>query len=332
MSNVVVHVMAQRGHKVLAYLDDYAAAEASPIKAQASFDAFLHLAEYLGLKLAANKCIPPATRVEWLGYLVDTQQMTVSIPEVKLHETLKECARWMLRTRANTKMIQSLVGRLIFLANAITPARKFVTRIIGTLKAMPDSGWVTISNHFRLDLLWFLQYAKQANGVFYYTPEKTYVEIQCDSSLTGGGGCSDQYCYSWVYPANHMKKYPKIHHLEAINLLVAYRTLGRYVNDPGATILMATDNISSSFALQTGRTTDDVFANCARELWLADLTNNHMIEICHKPGENIPLADALSRQHNQQAKADYVNRRVKDMNLTVVLPQLDGYCFFNKNL
>lgn len=332
MSNALVHLMAKRGHTILAYLDDYAAAEASESKAKASFQSFMDLTQHLGLNLAKKKCLPPATKVEWLGYVVDTQRMTVAVPAAKLAEVLIECEKWTGRRKANTKMIQSLVGRLIFLANAITPARKFVTRILGTLRAMPERGWVTLSEGFKLDLRWFLHYSKQANGVFYYTPERKQAEIQCDSSLTGGGGCTETHCYTWKYTDRHRTKYHQIHHLEAINLLVAYRTLGRFVEQPGITILMVTDNISSSFALTTGRTKDVVFANCARELWLAALVNNHVIEICHRPGHSIPLADALSRSHNEPDKKEYVKRSMERRRLTRVEPQLWEYNFFTKNL
>lgn len=128
-------------------------AEASQQKADASYCEFKHITQHLGLKLAPNKCLPPATKVEWLGYLVDTEAMTVAVPEQKLNEVLEECKKWAVRKKANVKMIQSLAGRLIFLANARTPAREFVTRILGTLRGMPAKGWVTLSKGFKLDLL-----------------------------------------------------------------------------------------------------------------------------------------------------------------------------------
>lgn len=332
MSNGVVHIMAKRGYQVLAYLDDYAAANSSLSEACESFNSFKQLAKHLGLELAPHKCRPPATDIEWLGYRVNTKDMTVAIPDEKMEETLKECARWMGRSRANLRMLQSLAGRLLFLANAITPARKFVARIISTLKGVSQSNWTTLSQGFKLDLLWFLQYSKQANGVLYYTPDKKEVEIQCDSSLTAGGGCTTTHCYAWVYTPAHLATYNLIHHLEAINLLVAYHTLARFVHQPGVKIVLATDNISSSYALQSGRTADAVFANCARELWLAALTNNHDVIIRHKYGHQIPLADALSRQHNQPEKAALVKEIITSNKLKLVKPHLCGYKFFTKNL
>lgn len=108
-----------------------------------------------------------------------------------------------------------------YVSQCIQPARRFLSRILATLANMKDGQWVALTQQFKLDVLWFVRYAEQANGIFYYQPEQHLVEIECDSSMYGGGGTALSYCYSSVYPKEHVQKYPLIHHLEAINLLVA---------------------------------------------------------------------------------------------------------------
>lgn len=229
-------------------------------------------------------------------------------------------------------MIQSLAGRLLYITNCVAPARRFMYRILSTLRAMKDKNWTTIDSDFKMDILWFLNYAKAANGVLYYNPAKPEIEIQCDSSLTAGGGVAGRFCYSWLYPPSHVAKYPLIHHLEAINLVVAFRTLAPLVRQEGASIVIATDNMGSSCAIQTGKTKDPVFADCAREMWLEALTTGLTITIRHKRGELIPMADALSRQHHDRIKADYVRDTILRHNLTSVPPKLNAYVFFNNQL
>lgn len=73
-------------------------------------------------------------------------------------------------------------------------------------------------------------------------------------SLVGGGGGAGQFCNAWEYPQPHLVRFPDIHHLEAINLVVAYNTLAHRVAYPGCLIVISTDNLGSSIALQTGRT------------------------------------------------------------------------------
>lgn len=332
MSNAVVYLMRQAGFFTLAYLDDFSGCEKELGLATNSYAYFTSLAKHLGLQLASHKCHPPTTNIEWLGYLIDTINMTVKVPDAKLEEVIEECAKWTGKTRARKKHIQSLAGRLIYITNCITPARRFVARVLATLRAMADREWTTIGPDFHLDLQWFKKYAKMSNGMFFYIPHRKEIEIRCDSSLTGGGGDALNYCYSWEYPKDHTNRFPHIHHLEAVNLLVAYATLAPLVAEPGALLVISTDNISSSFALETGRTKDMVFASCSRELWFRALTNNHLVTIRHKAGSLIPLADALSRQHFDGQKAAYVQQEVRLRNLVVLPPRLDNYHFFTTGL
>lgn len=332
MANAVVFLMRQAGFFTLAYLDDFGGCESDHQTATRSYAHFNELTQRLGLQLASHKCLPPTTNIEWLGYSINTNEMSVAVPTSKLLEVVAECHRWEGRKRARKKHIQSLAGRLIYLTNCITPARKFVARILATLRAMGDREWTSLSHDFHLDLLWFIKYAELSNGVFYYTPQRVEIEIRCDSSLTGGGGVSLKYCYSWKYPDQHRNRFPYIHHLEAVNLLVAYSTLAPLVAQPGALLVISTDNISSSFALETGRTRDPVFASCSRELWLKALTHNHLVTIRHKAGALIPMADALSRQHYDHHKAAFVQQEIQRSNLILIYPCLDSYEFFTPGL
>lgn len=274
VSNAMVYLMARANYFTLAYLDDYAGCGMTQHQALESYDYFCATASRLGLALAAHKCVPPTQVITWLGYHIDTTNMTVAVPSEKLTEVLQLCQSWITKKRANLRMIQSLAGRLLYVANCITPARRFMSRVLAALRALDNKKWVTLGHEFKLDLRWFLYYAELANGRFYYTPERNKSEIECDSSLLGAGGVAGRYYYSWLYSDEHTTTYSHIHHLEAINLLVAYPTLAPLVTQPGDQVIISTDNISSSYALETGRTKDSVFAKCSREMWLLATINN----------------------------------------------------------
>lgn len=332
LSNAVTYLLARAGHFALAYLDDYAGCAPAKSTAQHSYDEFRCLAAHLGLQLADHKCQPPTQVITWLGYEINTLKMTVSVPQAKLDEVLDLCHLWLGKRRANKRMVQSLAGRLLFLTNCIKAGRKFMTRILDTLRSLNDKKWVTLASDFALDIRWFIRYAKVANGVFYYTPTRKEFHIECDSSLVGGGGLAGKYYYSWLYSPQHLSTYGKIHHLEAINLLVAYVTLASLVADPGALVIISTDNMASSYAIETGRTRDHVFGKCARELWLRAAISNHYVVVRHKKGDCIPMADALSRRYHDEAKAQYVRDIVSRDGLVALSPSLNNYEFFSENL
>lgn len=143
---------------------------------------------------------------------------------------------------------------------------------------------------------------------------------------------SGQYCYKWKYSTAHQKQFKKIHELEAINIIVAFRTLSHLVAKPGDAVTIWTDNLSLAFALETGKTKDSVLGACSQELWLLAATKSQQIYICHKPGSLILLSDALSRCHEDSVKAAYAEARITHENLIVVPPNLQHYVFFNPAL
>lgn len=229
-------------------------------------------------------------------------------------------------------MIQAIVGKLVFIYNCVTPGRKFLARILATLRYMKDDSWTTLSDQFKADIKWFLCYAESANGILLCTPSKPTIEIECDSSLQAGGGNTKGYYYAWHYSNDHKENYPHIFQLEAINIIVAYKTLAPALHTSPAHVIVWTDNITSSYALQTGRTKDALLASCARELWLLAANLNHHVEIRHKSGAQIPVADAISRMFHDKEKAAVARQMISAASLRSLPPALEGYKFFNTAL
>lgn len=329
VANSLVYILAQAGHFSLAYLDDFAGCSSQLSTAYEAYNHFLQISKSLGLHLALNKCKEPSTSVEWLGYDINTLDMSVSIPQKKLDEVMQECQLWLHKKRASKNMIQSLLGRLVHVSNCIPQARKFVTRIIATLRTMHDNSWVSISEEFHKDVFWFLSYANSSNGILLYTPDRQVFELECDSSLAAGGGCFGHLCYTWPYPNHHTDRFTTIHELEAVNLLVSYKTFSSFIPPSNALVVIYTDNMASSYALGTGRTKDSTLASCARELWLLAAKNSHHITIEHKPGSQLQLADALSRLSIDPSKAAFVQHMTTEKNLEFIDPVLHDYKFFN---
>lgn len=331
VSAAVVYLMASKGFKVLAFLDDFAGWEPSYQKASEAYQAFLQLTSSLGLKLSSDKCQPPSRSIQWLGYDIDALRMSVAIPPDRLIQVQAECNLWLAKVRASRSMIQSLVGKLIHLANCVRHARKFTARILTTLRYMisKSKAWITLDEGFKADVKWFQAYAQSANGLSLISPVLQNIYIECDSSLHAGGGNSDGFFFVWTYTDQHKAKYQQIHQLEAINLLVAYRTLSPWHNTAGRRVVMVTDNAASSFALTTGRTKDSVLASCTREMWLEAAKADHELSIQHKDGNLIPLADALSRVSFDPSKTALAHKLIAERNLSELKPKLDNYVFFN---
>lgn len=141
---MLLYMLAKKGFHYIAYLDDFSGCESTCAEAEAAFNCFISLAADLGLQLSPKKCIAPSTNIEWLGYQINTIDMTIAIPPGKMAEIRKECQQWYLHRKVNKTMVQSTVGKLIFVANCVTHARKFVACRFNTLRGMKDDSWVTV--------------------------------------------------------------------------------------------------------------------------------------------------------------------------------------------
>ena len=111
-SEAVCYMMAQYGHQVLAYVDDFCGAHTNFHQAMTAFADFEALCAHLGLKLAPDKSTFPTTNLDWLGFKVDTVELKVTIPPEKLQEIHEICRAWLLKDRATRRELQSIVGKL----------------------------------------------------------------------------------------------------------------------------------------------------------------------------------------------------------------------------
>ena len=136
-TTAVVYLLAKDNIWSLAYLDDFCGAAATLEEATAAYESFLNLADTLGLTLSTDKCQPPTQAMEWLGFHLNTNDMTLTVPKPKLRDILKECSDWILKKAATKKQVQSLAGKLNHISKCVRPARKFIGRILASIRVRP---------------------------------------------------------------------------------------------------------------------------------------------------------------------------------------------------
>ena len=118
VTNAIAHIHQQMGFFLLNYVDDFLGAE----EKEWVWKAYKHLTELLEqLKVdtAPEKITPPTTRIEFLGITLDSESMTMEIPQDKLTDITQELHSWLYRTTATRKEVESLVGKLQFMGKCI---------------------------------------------------------------------------------------------------------------------------------------------------------------------------------------------------------------------
>ena len=318
MTNSVVWLMANKGHKVLCYLDDFVGIHMNKHQAEQAYSDFLHISDQLGLALNKDKCRAPTHSLQWLGFDVHTINMTVTIPQDRLDEALQQCDGWKTKKTASRKQLQRLIGKLQHITKCVIPGRRFMSRIRKALRDTPYGGTHPLPDGFYSDVKWFVDYATLHNGIALIPPPllEPWV-VECDSSKLEAGAHSPTHYYSYKYTAVQKNLMQNIASLEAVNLINALMNL-MPPHPQRFSITVNTDNTASQIVLDSGKGQDPILTACARQVWFLAAKFSTSIKVIHKPGIQLVLADSLSRSH-QSSKA---KTKARSMCKTLALKEI----------
>ena len=294
-TTAVTHMHKKLGFKSLVYIDDFVGVEPNISCAKQAYDSLGLLMSKLGLEEAPHKAVPPTTSLTWIGIQFDTLQMEMRVPPLKLAEIKSLVAAWLNRSQATRPELQSLLGSLLHIAQCVKPARLFVARMLDTLRNAPTRGYIQLDHDFRLDLLWFKNFLPQYNGVHFLDLEPPRQVVEVDSCLSGCGAICDSEYYSKQFPGFIIQEKMPICYLECLNILVACRLWAKSWKN--SNVLIFCDNAPTVWNFQSAKGRDPFILRCAREVFMISAIHNIDIQVRHKPGAELELADALSRAH-----------------------------------
>ena len=280
-----------------AYIDDFGGAEQDHLQATQAFETLQGVLHEVGLDVAPHKTCPPSDSMVWLGILVNSSEMTLSIPITKLEEVQVAVDKWGSRNIASRKQVQSILGLLNFVGSVAPAVRVYTNRILNFLRGMPMDGFVEIPLEVREDLEFFRVLMPEFNGISLL--DKSMVppdeQLEVDACLEACGGLSGDQYYSRRFPAFVLGERHTIAHLEMLNLVVSLRLwVSRW---GGKKLQVFCDNQNTCVALQTGRSRDRFMQSCIRAVFLLSVKNDVEILVSHTPGTSLIAADALSRLH-----------------------------------
>lgn len=126
LSSFVVRCMHRRGFvRTFCYLDDFVLIGESFEACQRAQLTLINLLGELGFLVNWAKCSSPAKECVYLGISIDTEEMTVSLPQKKMEKLRKEIRFFENKSRASKKQLQRLAGVLGHCARVIRGGRLF---------------------------------------------------------------------------------------------------------------------------------------------------------------------------------------------------------------
>ena len=296
------------------YSDDFGGVEGDKKRAIESFEHLKWLLNDLGLQEATKKAEAPKTQMTFLGVMFDSSSMTMRVPPDKLAEIKDEIGNWTRKTTITKQNLQSLLGKLFWVARVIRFARVFMGRLLAQLRSMSGQAEkfkVKLTDESRKDLLWWQRYLDHFNGIQMIIEEDPF-PLDLDQMLDRpfelcAGDATPTGCGAWYGTQYWCRSFPSvlqdpaipIHLKEFWWIIVSARLWGNYWSGRSVTIFCDNDSVVDTINYRKPR--DTMMLSLLREFLYVVVTMK-FFPVTRKIGtkEN-HLADHISRRHDVKA-------------------------------
>ena len=296
-TNLITHICRQHDVCLTNYLDDFIGVEVWS-RAHASFAVMGRIIKDSGLEESLPKALSPNSIMPCLGVQFDTCNLTLSITPERLSELLSLLARWADKILVEKQELQSLLGKLIFVASCVRPGRIFVARLLNLLRGMPERGLFPLPREAVADIKWWQKFMPLYNGVS-MMPWNEWSEpdeiLSSDACLTGCGAWVEDEYFHQRFPEFILNQRLHINALELLTVVVALKVWGPRLK--GKRLLGFCDNTASVAVVNNGAARDPFLQNCLREICFWAAYYEFEIRARHLAGVNNRTADVLSRFH-----------------------------------
>ena len=295
-TTAITHIYKNMGYEDVNYLDDLGAAEEED-KAEGAFQCLGAILNEIGIRESRSKACPPAFIMVFLGILINTITMTLTIPEDRKVEIGRIIKQWEYKKCATMKELQSLLGKLNFVCSTVRAGRIFISRIINELKSFPNKGKRRLSSELKQDIMWWKRFMSEFDGttimpqIAWDRPDSV---IATDATLKGAGGWAPPEFFATRFPSFLTERSDvAINELELTAFMIAIRKWKGRLRHKN--ILCYCDNQCTVEILNSGKAKNKYSQSCLREIAYILARNNCQIKVIYLASEENRIPDLLSR-------------------------------------
>ena len=300
-TQAVVRIMRRLGFlQIMAYLDEFFLA-GPPTQVWQTFCGLLFVLQNLGFYVHRGKLGLPTRVLKFLGFLLDSQQMVVTVPPDKIAEAIILIQQALSSSWLPLKFWERIVGKLNFMARAIYGGRTFLRRIIDlTVRIKQHNNLGSrVSSTAARDLKWWLLFMEQWNGRALLLDGQKIVPpiLTSDASNKAVGAVYGKMVIYQILNKDQLAWHINVKELFAF--LIAVREWGhlfarkhlKFVPQLGARL----DSTTALAWINKGTAKSKPAMKILRELFWRSATQNFRVTCSHIPGILNKLADAASR-------------------------------------
>ena len=277
------------------YLDDYfCCGPSNDDTCERNLKTMLCACDETGFEVNPDKVIQPTTEIEYLGIVIDSDNMILKISDDRLYETMDELYKWNIRKSCSKRELLSLIGKLGFICRVVKSGRTFIRRMIDLSKSVKYLHFrIKLNSCFRADLNWWRAFLPYWNGVSMMHREVD-TQLYTDSSDLGIGGVyGDQWFMAKFADNSCDLRQKSINWRELFAIIKAIGTWCHLLANKK--VLLFCDNESVTYIVNSGTSRDPDIMTLIRTLFFICAQNNIECKCQHIPGVNNIASDHLSR-------------------------------------
>ena len=295
----VLSTLQKKGHTNSGYIDDILLQSDSFTECLTNVTETVSLLDDLGLTPHPEKSVTVPTQViEFVGFILNSQEMTVRLPPRKIKNIIKHCKDILKKDILTIRDFAQIIGKLVASEPGVQYAALYYKplEIQRDLELKLDKGdfdsHIILSQKSKDCLHWWIDNLTTAFRPL-ERPQPSRV-IESDSSLTGYGAydVTNDIEISGIWTNDDKEKH--INYLELKAAFLALKSICKDVNNEHVRLLLDNKTAIKYISSKGGR--KEELNSLAKHIWEWCIQRNIWLSCFHIAGLSNVRADALSRQ------------------------------------
>ncbi|KAK3099363.1 hypothetical protein FSP39_003273 [Pinctada imbricata] len=298
----VFATLRKLGHVIIGYIDDSLIIGNSVTECSKAVNKTIECVESLGFYVNYKKSsLIPSNRVTFLGNVIDSNNMTVTLTESRAQTLHDACLKLFNKQIASIREVTQVIGFIVASFSAIQYGKLHYRALerakiealkinVGNYDASMD-----VTPPMKTELSWWIKNAKHSyrkieNNSFQFT-------ITSDASLLGWGAYANNEKAGGRWTAIEAEN-----HINYLELLACFLALKSFEsNILHLHVRLYLDNQTAiSYINNMGGIVSENCDELSKEIWNWCIKRNIWLTACYIPGVSNTVADSLSRKFDDQ--------------------------------
>ena len=243
------------------------------------------MCEHLGMAANPNKTVQPTTELEFLGIVISSTSMDLSMLPQRIADVKEELVYWQTRRIGPKRKLLSLLGKLVFFCRVIQPGRIFLRRLFtASTKVKLLYHHVKLSTEATKDITWWLTFIETWNGTSLSLEDNwilaSVLTFATDASNLGMGAVYQSHWWSAPFNPAHLRL--PIAWRELFAIVVACRVWGHAL--VSQRVLIECDSLTIVYSVNNGTSKNHDIMSLIRDLFFVCAHFSFDIRLTHVAG------------------------------------------------